>query len=80
MSSHLHTKACCIIDDNPAKLGRFIDGVPIVGDRNDIPEMVEKLAEFSKEEVIAKFISAEFESVNKYYQGANDLNVSDEPA
>lgn len=23
MSSHLHTKACCIIDDNPAKLGRF---------------------------------------------------------
>ena len=42
MSSHLHTKACCIIDDNPAKLGRFIDGVPIVGNRNDIPEMVEK--------------------------------------
>lgn len=33
MSSHLHTKACCIIDDNPAKLGRFIDGVPIVGNR-----------------------------------------------
>lgn len=42
MSSHLHTKVCCIIDDNPAKLGRFIDGVPIVGNRNDIPEMVEK--------------------------------------
>ena len=42
MSSHLHTKACCIIDDNPAKIGRFIDGVPIVGNRNDIPEMVEK--------------------------------------
>ena len=33
MSSHLHTKACCIIDDNPAKLGRFIDGVPIVGNQ-----------------------------------------------
>ena len=33
MSSHLHTKACCIIDDNPAKLGRFIDGVPIVGNK-----------------------------------------------
>ena len=42
MSSHLHTKACCIIDDNPAKLGRFLDGVPIVGNRFDIPEMVEK--------------------------------------
>lgn len=41
-----------------------------------IPEAIEKLAEFSKEEVIAKFISAEFESVNKYYQSANDLNVA----
>lgn len=45
-----------------------------------IPDMIEKLAEFSKEEVIAKFISAEFESVNKYYQSANDLNIAgDEP-
>ena len=41
-----------------------------------IPEAIEKLAQFSKEEVIAKFISAEFESVNKYYQSANDLNVA----
>lgn len=42
MSSHLSAKACCIIDDNPAKKGRFLDGVPIVGNRHEIPEMVLK--------------------------------------
>ncbi len=42
MSSHLQTKACCLIDDNPAKLGRYLEGVPVVGNRHDIPAMVEK--------------------------------------
>ena len=27
-------KVCCIIDDNPNKWGRFIDGIPIVGGRD----------------------------------------------
>ncbi len=34
------TKVCCIIDDNPSKRGRMLEGVPIVGDRNDILEAV----------------------------------------
>ena len=42
MSAHLHEKACCVIDDNPNKQGRYLDGVPIVGNRHDIPEMVEQ--------------------------------------
>ena len=29
-------KICCIIDDNPNKHGRYIEGVPVVGDRTDI--------------------------------------------
>lgn len=33
---------CCIIDDNPNKWGRYIDGVPIVGAREDILLNVEK--------------------------------------
>ena len=33
---------CCIIDDNRNKWGRFIDGVPIVGGREDILLNVEK--------------------------------------
>ena len=41
-SSSFHTKVCCVIDDNPNKRGRVLEGIPIVGDRNDILEMVEK--------------------------------------
>ncbi len=33
---------CCIIDDNKNKWGRYIDGVPIVGGRDDILLNVEK--------------------------------------
>ena len=33
---------CCIIDDNKNKWGRFIDGVPIVGGRDDILLNTEK--------------------------------------
>jgi FlaA1/EpsC-like NDP-sugar epimerase len=33
---------CCIIDDNSNKWGRFIDGVPVVGGRDDILLNVEK--------------------------------------
>ena len=32
----------CIIDDNPNKWNRFIDGIPIVGGRDDILKNVEK--------------------------------------
>lgn len=35
-------QVCCIIDDNPNKWGRFIDGVPVVGGRDDILLNVEK--------------------------------------
>ncbi len=35
-------RVCCIIDDDKNKWGRFIDGVPIVGGREDILLNVEK--------------------------------------
>ncbi|MCB7319856.1 polysaccharide biosynthesis protein [Lacrimispora sp. 210928-DFI.3.58] len=35
-------KVCCIIDDNPNKWGRFVDGIPIVGGREDILANAEK--------------------------------------
>ena len=35
-------RVCCIIDDDKNKWGRFIDGVPIVGGRDDIFLNVEK--------------------------------------
>ncbi len=36
-SDEVKIRPVCIIDDNPNKWGRFIEGVPIVGGREDIP-------------------------------------------
>ncbi|MBR1708395.1 MAG: polysaccharide biosynthesis protein [Clostridia bacterium] len=41
-AKEINGKVCCIIDDNPNKWHRYIDGVPIVGGREKIPEMVKK--------------------------------------
>ena len=41
-NSRLHVKVCCVIDDNPNKKGRMLEGVPIVGNRYDIIEKVKE--------------------------------------
>ena len=41
-SAKISGKVCCVIDDNPNKLGRVIEGVQIVGDRHDIVRMAQK--------------------------------------
>lgn len=41
-SRHMKTKVCCVIDDNPNKKRRLLEGVPIVGNRYDIEEMVQE--------------------------------------
>lgn len=41
-SDMLNNKVCCMIDDNPNKWGRYIDGVPVVGGRDKILEAVEE--------------------------------------
>ena len=42
IAKEMHDKAVCIIDDNPNKWGRYIEGVPIVGGRDAILLNVEK--------------------------------------
>ncbi len=42
-SDKMNTKVVCAIDDNPAKLGRLIEGVEIVGNRNDIVNAAKRL-------------------------------------
>lgn len=37
-----HDKVYCIIDDNPNKWGRYIDGIPVVGGKDSIFEAKEK--------------------------------------
>ena len=41
-NNNLQTKVCCVIDDNPNKKGRLLEGVPIVGNRYDIEEKVKE--------------------------------------
>lgn len=41
-SRELTSRACCVIDDNPNKRNRFIEGTPIVGGRDTILENAEK--------------------------------------
>ena len=41
-AKEIHEKVACIIDDNPNKWNRYIEGVPIVGGRDDILVNVEK--------------------------------------
>ena len=45
----------CIIDDNPAKKGKYIHGLPIVGSRNEIPQMAKK---YNVDEIIIAIPSA----------------------
>ena len=41
-SDKLDAQVVCIIDDNSTKYGRILEGITIVGDRYQIPEMVKK--------------------------------------
>ena len=41
-SEYVKDHLACVIDDNPAKRGRRLCGVPIVGNRNDIHEAVKQ--------------------------------------
>ena len=41
-AKEIEDKVCCIIDDDTNKWGRFIEGVPIVGGRDDIFASVQK--------------------------------------
>lgn len=42
VSSKAKSRVCCVIDDNPNKWGRVMEGVPIVGGREDILINVKK--------------------------------------
>ena len=41
-SAYIKSRVCCLIDDNPVKTGKRLGGIPIVGDRYEIPAAVEK--------------------------------------
>lgn len=42
MSNQDKYKICVLVDDNPTKQGRFLEGIKIEGTRKDIPDLVKK--------------------------------------
>ena len=54
-SSYLNQKICCVIDDNPAKQGKYLRGIKIMGGRGDICRLVQEL---KIEEIIVAMPSA----------------------
>ena len=48
-SKHLNRKVPCIIDDNRQKIGTYLQGIPIVGSKESIPDMAKK---YNVEEII----------------------------
>lgn len=42
-SKYLNQKICCIIDDDPGKVGKYIRGIKIAGDRHSIKNVYENI-------------------------------------
>ena len=55
-------KIACIVDDNPAKKGTFVCGVKVMGNRYDIPHLVEK---YGVKEIMLALPSAKKASIKQ---------------
>jgi FlaA1/EpsC-like NDP-sugar epimerase len=61
VNPNAENRVVCIVDDNPHKAGKYMLGIPISGDRNQIPSLVEK---YGIEEIIIAIPSAEPEVIS----------------
>lgn len=61
-SQHIHGRVVCMIDDDPAKIGKILNGVPIIGGRDAI---IDGVSEFLVDEIVVAMpsISAKERSV-----------------
>lgn len=67
----VHDRVCCIIDDNPNKWNRYIDGVPIVGGRDEILLNVEK---YRIDKIFVALPSAPLEDRREILNICNETN------
>ena len=61
-SCYVNKKVVCVIDDTPAKVGNFIHGIRIVGNRYAIPEAVQR---FDVHEIMVAIPSASAEEIKE---------------
>lgn len=65
-------KVVGFIDDDPNKMNIKVNGVSVIGAKNDLKTVIKKLA---IEEVIIAIPSAEGETINNYVKACSDLRV-----
>ena len=63
-SRYLDQKVCCVIDDNRRKIGRYILGIRVVGDRHAIKRSVER---YGIEQIIIAIPSAGSENSGRFW-------------
>ena len=64
-SRYLEQRVCCVIDDNKAKHGKYLRGVPIMGDREDICHLAQELG---VDQIVVAMPSASQTDVRKVLQ------------
>ncbi len=70
-SKHLNRKVSCIIDDNPSKKGKYLHGVPIVGNRETI---VENAKRYYIDEIILAIPSADSKTTRNILRICNQTD------
>ena len=70
-SSHTTMNAVCFIDDDKAKIGSFVNGIPVVGNSDYIPLAVEK---YNIEHIIVALPSASPADRKKIYEKCRDVS------
>lgn len=72
-SQYTHGQVKCIIDDDPSKIGKIMNGIPIVGDRNCIQASV---LEYEIEEIIVAMPSISAKERSKILNICQETNCS----
>ena len=68
-SKYLNRDVVCIIDDNPSKKGKYLHGIPIVGDRNTIVENAKK---YKVNEIVVAMPSADSKTTKNILRICNE--------
>ncbi len=70
-SQFTHGKVVCFADDDKNKIGKFLNGVPIAGNRYDIPQLVEK---YKIDKIYVAIPSAPAKEVKKILEICRETN------
>lgn len=70
-SQYAHGKIVCFVDDDKNKIGKFLNGVPIAGNRYDIPKLVDK---YKIDKIYVAIPSAPASEVKKILEICRETN------